>query len=79
MNRAVVRDFQKPQSLLIAQITDQHNLSLDLINQSLSRLAGETILGMDPSIHQSDPDFFERPSFTTGVHLEGDAGARAKS
>ena len=79
MNRAVVRDFQKSPSLLIAQIANQHNHPLDLINQSLSGLAGQTILSMDPSIHQSDPDFFKLPPFTTGVHSESDAGARAES
>jgi hypothetical protein len=78
MNRAFVRDFQKSPSLLIAQIADQHNLPLDLINQPPLGFTAETILGMDPSMHQSDSDLFQRPSFPTGVHAESDAGARTE-
>jgi hypothetical protein len=75
MNRRLIRDFQEPLTLLIGRIAHQHDLPLDLINRSFFGFATAAILGMDPLMHQSDSELFQRPSLLAGIHAESDAGA----
>jgi hypothetical protein len=75
MYRAIVRYFQESLTLLIRQVADQQNLPFDPINQSFFGFTAEAILGMHLSMHQSDPNVFERPSFPDGIHAKSYAGA----
>jgi hypothetical protein len=78
MDRTLVRDFQEPLTLLIGQIAHQHDLPLDLINQSFFDFAAEAILGMDLPMHQSDSYVFQGPSFPVGIDTQSNASARTE-
>ena len=75
MNRAIVRNFQEPQTLLISQIAAQRDLSFDPINKPLFGFTVEAILGVNFFMHQSYPNGFERPLFSGGVHPDRHGGA----
>lgn len=75
MNRAIVRDLQESLTLLIRQVADQQNLPFDPINQPFFGFTAEAILGMHLPMHQSDPNVFQRPSFSVGIHTKCHAGA----
>jgi len=78
MYRAIVRDFQESLTLLIRKVADQQNLSFDPINESFFGFTAEAILGTHLSMRQSDPNFFQWPSFSVGIHTKCHAGACTK-
>jgi hypothetical protein len=72
MYRTSLRDCKQCLPLLGRELSDEPNLDVNLIDQTITARAVRTIVPMDLGMRQDDLDALKRPTLACRVHAQRD-------